>query len=350
MRNQLRMRPVFVGVLATGIAAIAVLAIGYVTRIDVYGRVFDHFQPAWIGLIAGGELVAYPAYILAYRVIARIPGGGSLSLPLVTRVVVAGFGPFSVGGGFGLDKRVLSSFHEDERSARVRVLALGTLEWAVLAPSASVTSIVLLATGANILPSLLWPWTVAVPLGFAAALWASSAKRADRLSRFRGRRLEPVSNLLAGVGVLHDLLRSPGAYAGAWVGTALYWAADIAAFYGGLRTFGLDPGAGKVIIAYATGYAATRRSLPLGGAGVTEVLMTYSLYWVREPLAPALAAVVAYRVFNFLLAATPALIAHRQLESMFTAGRISRRTQRDARPPPAESSDDSASPQERSRA
>jgi uncharacterized membrane protein YbhN (UPF0104 family) len=110
------------------------------------------------------------------------------------------------------------------------------------------------------------------------------------------------------------MVSSPRTYWGAWLGTGLYWAADIAAFYGGLRTFGLDPGVGKIIIAYATGYAATRRSLPLGGAGVTEVLMTYALYWVREPLAPALAAVVAYRVFNFLLAATPALIAHYRLQ------------------------------------
>ena len=71
-----------------------------------------------------------------------------------------------------------------------------------------------------------------------------------------------------------------------------------------------------MIIAYATGYAATRRSLPLGGAGITEFLMTYALYWVRLPLAPALAAVVAYRAFNLLLAALPALIAHRQLAPM----------------------------------
>jgi hypothetical protein len=130
-----------------------------------------------------------------------------------------------------------------------------------------------------------------------------------------------LADLLEGIGVLHTLLREPRRYAGAWIGTSLYWAADIAAFYGGLRAFGLDPGAGKVIIAYATGYAATRRSLPLGGAGITEVLMTYSLYWVREPLAPALAAVVAYRVFNFLLAATPGLIAHRQLQPIFESSR-----------------------------
>jgi uncharacterized membrane protein YbhN (UPF0104 family) len=73
-----------------------------------------------------------------------------------------------------------------------------------------------------------------------------------------------------------------------------------------------------VIIAYATGYAATRRSLPLGGAGVTEFLMTYALYWVRQPLAPALAAVVAYRAFNFLLATAPALIARHHLHELLT--------------------------------
>ena len=318
---------------ATGIAAISVLVIARVTGADAVGRAFSDVDPAWIGLIAGAELLAYPAYILAYRRIAGIHGHARLGLPVVARVVVAGFGPFSVGGGFGLDMQMLKALDEDEHSARVRVVALGILEWAVLAPIAWVASVVLLATGANILPSLLWPWAVAVPLGFGAALWASSPRRAERLSRLGGRRREWLSRLLEGVGVLHLLLRNPRRYAAAWVGTGLYWAADIGAFYGGLRTFGLSPGMGKVIIAYATGYAATRRSLPLGGAAITEVLMTYSLYWVREPLAPALAAVVAYRAFNFLLAATPALIAHRQLQPM-----IARRRRRDPQrsDPPAD--------------
>jgi uncharacterized membrane protein YbhN (UPF0104 family) len=325
------MRPVFTAALATGIAAISVLVIARVTGADAVGRAFDHVNPGWIGLIAGAEFLAYPAYILAYRAIARIHGHAPMGLPIVARVVVAGFGPFSIGGGFGIDRQVLAAVNEDERSARVRVVALGILEWAVLGPTTWVVSVVLLATGANILPSLLWPWAVAVPLGFGAALWASSPVRAQRLAaRFGGRRRELLARLLEGVGVLHTLLRDPRGYAGAWVGTGLYWAADIAAFYGGLRTFGLDPGTGKVILAYATGYAATRRSLPLGGAGVTEVLMTYSLYWVRQPLAPALAAVVAYRVFNFLLAATPGLVAHRQLQPMIAR----RRRQLRAKSPP----------------
>jgi hypothetical protein len=103
------------------------------------------------------------------------------------------------------------------------------------------------------------------------------------------------------------------------------WLADIAAFYAALRTFGLHLGVDKLILAYATGYAATRRSLPLGGAGVTEVLMSYPLYWVRQPLAPALAAVVAYRAFNFLLAAMPALVARRHVEPLLDAADEMRR-------------------------
>jgi uncharacterized membrane protein YbhN (UPF0104 family) len=317
---------VFVAALATGIAAIAVLVIARVTGADAVGRAFSDVDPAWIALIAVAELLAYPAYILAYRSIAQVHGHAPLALPLVARVVVAGFGPFTVGGGFGIDKQALHALHEDEHSARVRVVALGVLEWAVLAPTTAIVAIILLATGANVLPSLLWPWAVAVPLGLGTALWASSPRRIGRWSRFEGRWGRLLASVLEGVGVLHTLLREPRRFAGAWIGTALYWAADILAFYGALRTFGLDPGAGRVIIAYSTGYAATRRSLPLGGAGITEVLMTYSLYWVRLPLAPALGAVVAYRAFNFLLAAAPGLIAHRQLLPILDASR--RRTGR----------------------
>ena len=319
VRRWLREHSLATSALALGIAGLAVLLIARATGADAVGRAFDNIDPPWIALIAGASLLTYPAYALAYRSIAGIHGHRPMALPLVARVVVAGFGPFSLSGGFGIDQQALQALDEDERSARVRVVALGVLEWAVLAPLTCVVSIVLRAQGANILPSLLWPWAIAVPLGFGFGLWASSPGRIDRISRVRGKHREWLAQPLEGVGVLHELIRRPRRYLGAWLGTALYWAADISAFYGGLRVFGLEPGAGKVIIAYATGYAATRRSLPLGGAGVTEVLMTYSLYWVREPLAPALAAVLAYRVFNLAVVAAPALIAHRQL------GRLLRR-------------------------
>jgi uncharacterized membrane protein YbhN (UPF0104 family) len=309
---------VVLSAVAAALAAVAVLALAEGTGVEEVGSAFSDVHPGWIALIAGAELLAYPAYTIAYRSLARVHGHATLALPLVARVVIAGFGPFSVGGGFGVDRQALRALHEDEHSARVRVLALGTLEWAVLAPTACITSIVLLAIGANIMPSLLWPWAIAVPVLGALVVWASVPARVAKLSGRRGRGWSWLCGALEGTAVLKTMARTPRAYGGAWFGTSLYWAADIAAFYGGLRTFGLDPSVGKVIIAYATGYAATRRSLPLGGAGITEVLMTYSLYWVRLPLAPALAAVVAYRLFNFLLAATPGLIAHHQLQAIFT--------------------------------
>ena len=314
--RQLRRYPLALSAFATVIAGIAVVAIARATSVDEVGRAFDDLHPAWLGLIAGAEVLAYVGYIVAYRSIAMIHGHAPLALPLVARVVAAGFGPFAIGGGFGIDRRVLYALHEDEHSARVRVLALGVLEWAVLAPLACVVSIVLLVQGADVMASLLWPWAIAVPVGFAFGLWASTPAHIERLAQIPLLRREWLTHMLEGVGVLHTLIREHRTHVGAWLGTALYWAADIAAFYAGVRTFGMHPGVGKVIIAYATGYAATRRSLPFGGAGVTEVLMTYALYWVRQPLAPALAAVVAYRAFNLVLAAMPALIAHRQLQPM----------------------------------
>jgi uncharacterized membrane protein YbhN (UPF0104 family) len=315
----LREHPLAVSVLATLIAAVSVLVIAWVTGADEVGRAFEAVHPGWIALIAGAEVLAYPAYVIAYRSVAQVHGHAPLELPLVGRVVAAGFGPFALAGGFGLDKQALHALHEDERSARVRVLGLGVLEWALLAPTVSVISIVFLIQDADILPSLLWPWALAVPLGLGFGLWASAPGRRERLSNFGGKRRVWLADLLDGVGVLHTLISHPVKFAGAWIGTAFYWAADITAFYAALRMFGMDMAAGKVILAYATGYAATRRSLPLGGAGVTEVLMTYSLYWVRQPLAPALAAVVAYRAFNFLLAAAPALIARRHLRELLNS-------------------------------
>lgn len=303
---------------AAAIAVIAVLAVARVTGVRAVGRAFTHFDARWIALIGGAEIVAYAAYVVAYRSIGRVHGR-RLPLPVVARAVVAGFGSLAVGGGFAIDKRVLEALEQDERTARVQVLGLGALEWAVLAPTTCAVAIVSLVEKANIASSLLWPWASAVPLGFTFGLWASAPQRAERMSRIRGKRRESIAQILEGIGVLRTLISCPLRYIGAWSGTALYWAADMCALYGGLRTFGLDPGVGRLVLAYATGYAATRRSLPLGGAGVTEVLMTYSLYWVREPLAPALAAVVAYRAFNLLLAATPALIAHRQLEPLLDA-------------------------------
>jgi len=68
------------------------------------------------------------------------------------------------------------------------------------------------------------------------------------------------------------------------------------------------------VIGYATGYALTRRTLPLGGAGTVEALVSFALAWTGIPLAKAVLAVCAYRIFNLWLPLLPAAIGLRHLK------------------------------------
>jgi len=299
--------------LAIAISATAVLAIALVTGPDQVERVFGHLHPGWIGICVAASLLAYPAYMVGYLALISATGRRPATLRPAWRTVLAGFGPFSIGGGFRVDLEALRALDKDEHVARVQVLALGALEWAALAPLACVASIGLLAQGSDVTPSLLWPWATAVPVGFGLAIWVSEPRRALRLPRIRGRRRHSLLRVLEALGVLRTLIRRPRKHARAWLGIGLYWAADITVLYGALRACGVKLGVAELTIAYATGYMATRRSLPLGGAGVTEALMTYALYWVHVPLASALAAVVIYRGFNLLALVAPGVISYRGL-------------------------------------
>ncbi len=83
-----------------------------------------------------------------------------------------------------------------------------------------------------------------------------------------------------------------------------------------LRCFGVEISIPALVVAYATGYAASRRSLPLGGAGITEALLTVALIAVHVHAAHALFAVIAYRLINFLAPTLPGLLAHSSLASL----------------------------------
>jgi uncharacterized membrane protein YbhN (UPF0104 family) len=88
-----------------------------------------------------------------------------------------------------------------------------------------------------------------------------------------------------------------------------------------LRCFGVELGVPELVVAHATGYAASRRSLPFGGAGITEALMTVALIWVHVPGPSALVGVAAYRLINFVAPALPALIAHAELHPLLDPDR-----------------------------
>lgn len=295
------------------VAAAAVLAfaasfgVAWAAGFDRVAHALTHPHWPWIFVALGGEALAYLGYALAYREVARVEGGAKLPPRGAVALVAAGFAPFVAGGGFHVDLHALLRSGVAPREARVRVLGLGALEYAVLAPAACATAIFLLQNGTNVQGGLTWPWAVAVPAGFVAAGIALPFRE-----RLRGKGVrEGIAHALDGVDVLRGVLFRPRAHgAAALTGTALYWFGDMIALWACLYAFlGHAPWIPHLILGYATGYALTRRTLPLGGAGAVEALLPFALSWMGMPLAVAVLGVFTYRFFNLWLPLIPALAA-----------------------------------------
>jgi uncharacterized membrane protein YbhN (UPF0104 family) len=318
-------------------AALAVLAGAFVAEaagLEQVGRVTARFDARWLAVCLGAELIGYVGYVLALRNIARVDGGPKLSFALTTRTVVFGFGVYAAAhaaGGFAVDYMSLRRAGLRRDQAIARVAALGVLEYAVLAPVALVCALVLLADPDNqVQKSMTLPWLAVIP-GFAVALWASSPKRRSRLTDpVRGGRVRgSIAHAVSGLVTLRGLCRRPVQHLPGLLGVVFYWFGDIVCLWAALRAFAVHVPWPALVVAYATGYVASRRSLPAGGAGIVEVLMTFALVWVGLPLAPALAGVLVYRLFNFWLPIVPALallpsvkrlhLAHEQAEATESA-------------------------------
>jgi uncharacterized membrane protein YbhN (UPF0104 family) len=265
----------------------------------------------WLPVAFGFEVAAYLGYVVAYREVVRVEGGPEISMGRAIAIVAAGFGMFVIRGGFVVDRLALQGAGMGERQARVRVLGLGALEYAVLAPAAAVAAMIIVARGQSH-PSLGFtlPWVVTVPLGFAAAVVALGYR--ERLHGHRGWRAV-LKHALDALHVLRRLAEQPRQHAGAFLGTTLYWVGDIACLWACLRAFHESPDLAALLIGYATGYALTRRTLPLGGAGSVEALVPFALAWAGVDLAAAVLAVAAYRIFNLWLPLLPAAIGLRHL-------------------------------------
>jgi uncharacterized membrane protein YbhN (UPF0104 family) len=302
---------------AIGLADMA----GYTQLADAVKQVV----PIWFVVCFAGEVVAYCGYVLAVRDVARMDGGPLLSLRLSMRTVVAGFGVFAAthaAGGFSVDYWTFRGAGLRRREAIARVIALGALEYAVLAPAALVCAVVLLfGTGGHVQHAMTYPWLAVVP-GLLVALWVTSPKRVERLSDpDRGGRVRKwFANVVAGIWRLRRMLVRPRVHGLGIAGVGLYWLGDIACLWAALRIYNTEISIPALVLAYATGYVLTRRSLPAGGAGVVEVLMTFALIWVGVALAPALLGVVTYRLFNFWIPVIPALAAVRHMRHDFRYG------------------------------
>jgi uncharacterized membrane protein YbhN (UPF0104 family) len=302
-----RVHPIPLAVFALAIAAAAGIAIAAAVGFDRTADTLARVHPAWLAVVAAAQFVGLLGYALTYRVVGALGEPFRLPPPLALRLVAAGFGAFTVRGGFALDYRALCGTGVSEGRGRIRVLTLGVLEYVVLAPAACVCAVLLLVEGTRIHGAILWPWVIGVPVGFAFAVAV--------VSRYRGRRLpQRIDEFLNALAVWRHVRSEPVRSLEAAAGMAVYWGAEILSLWAALKTFGAAVAFPAIVVAYATGYAATRRTLPLGGAGATEALMTFALHWAGVNLAVAFAGMVVYRFFNFVLVTPPALQASAWLQ------------------------------------
>jgi len=104
-------------------------------------------------------------------------------------------------------------------------------------------------------------------------------------------------------------------------GMAVYWTADIFVLWACLAVFWPQgqPSVALIVLGYASGYALTRRSLPLAGAGAVETMLPFALMWTGIALPAAIVCVFIYRLFNLWLPLVPAAAAVFALRRSATA-------------------------------
>jgi uncharacterized membrane protein YbhN (UPF0104 family) len=307
-------RPVVVLVAPALLALGAIAGLADLAGAERLDEAARHLHPAWLVLCFGGELVAYAGYVLAVRETAKVDRGPRLSFGHSMQAVIGGFGVFAAtrtSGGFAVDYWALRSAGEDREGAVARVFALGALEYAILAPAALCAAIALIVDGEGVSLGLTLPWLAVIP-GALVAVWLTSPKRARRYATagpHASRLRRGFAHSVAGLSMLRSMVVAPPReYGLGLLGTAGYWAGDIACLWGALQFFG-NPRLSlpALIVGYATGYVLTRRALPAGGAGVVEIALTFALHWVGFPFVRALLGVVVYRLFNLWLPIVPAL-------------------------------------------
>jgi uncharacterized membrane protein YbhN (UPF0104 family) len=270
-------------------------------------------QPIWFLVALGAEAMAYVGYVLSYREVSRVEEGQEMPVRDALAAVAAGFGAFVAQGGFAVDLHAFRDTGITDREARVRVLGLGALEYALLAPATCIAAIALLVMGvAKPAPALTLPWAIAVPVGFAAAIWAVGHR-----ARFHGKTgwREQLAQGLDSIYVLRCLF-CRRQHLAAPIGTAVYWFGDIVCLWACLQAFTHGtPDVGIILVGYATGYALSRRTLPFGGAGAVELLLPLAMWGTGISLSAAVLAVFTYRVFNFWLPLLPAALGLRSLKA-----------------------------------
>ncbi len=299
-RHQVGIAPLGLA-LMTALAAALYLAAGfgmaYVAGFDAVWRAVQRPDWPWLAASFGGVALAFVGYYFGYRGVGKIEEGPEdLDTRSRLAVVAAGFGGFLAHGGAGLDGHVMRAAGASEREAKVRVFLLAGLEHGILAIPCSAAAIALLVAGVDKPPhDFTYPWAILPAVGFVGAIWA--AERYRERVRGRGGWRERLSVSLDGAHLVGALFRHPLRYPLALPGMLLFWLADMFALWAAMAAFHFRMDVGSEVVAFGTAMIVTRRTGPLGGAGLLGVALPPTLWVSGAPWAAAVLGTFAYRFF-----------------------------------------------------
>lgn len=311
--------PVWKVALAVVVAALVVIGVGLlIARAAGFAEVRDAIEQAdstWLLVCFGAQVAALAGYAAVVREALRWDDGPDPGFGLGAHVMFASIGATRVfaAGGAGAIAAAYWSFRRARfarREALVRVLGFNTLFYVLFGVGAWTAA--LLSTldvwGAAPL-ALTVPWLALIPFCFASALFVTQPGRVEGLTAPDGSLVHRgLAYAIAGAAWVREVLpHRAGRRSLLW--SLLYWVGNVVCLWAALNSVGESLPLPELVLAFATGHAATILPLPLGGVGGVDAAMTYALTVVGVSLAPALVAVAVYRLFAFWVPTIPALVA-----------------------------------------
>ncbi len=306
--------------LLIGAAAVLQLAagagLGYVAGFSAIRDVLRAFDWVWMVPVVIALLVSFVGYYFAYAGIYRVDAGPTkLSASQLRGVVLAGFGGFLAHGGGALDTYALEAAGADERDAKARVSCLGGMEHGMLSLIGTVAAVVLLTMGLTVPPlDFTLPWAVIPVPGFLLAFWLAERYR-DRVRTAPGWQGQ-LGIFLDGIHLVRGLFRHPKTYAAGLLGMTAFWVAESFMGWSALAAFGLRMNWAQFIIGFGTGMVFTRRTGPLAGAGVLDLILPVTVWASGAPFATAVVGLFVYRAVSLWLPMPFSLARLPQLRDM----------------------------------
>jgi uncharacterized membrane protein YbhN (UPF0104 family) len=305
---------------AFGLVAAVLLVVGVgalIARAAGFAEVRDEIEkadPRWFAICLAAQVIALAGYAAVFREAFRwrdgIETGFGLSADVMfasigaTRVIAAG-GAGAMAATYWCFRRARFSTHE----SLVRVLGFNTLFYVVFAVGTWLAAVVAVLGFGDVPVALSTTWLVVLPACVCGAIWVTQPSRVERLAAPRGSIVRRgLAYAIAGTAWVREVLPHPTGRR-SLVASAAYWGGNVACLWAAIESVGESLPLPALVLAFATGQAATLLPLPLGGIGGVDAALTYALTAVGIPLAPALVAVAVYRLFAFWAPTLPALAA-----------------------------------------